>query len=565
MIPIMCPSERNIHLTLLHTTDVHGCFTGYDYVNQVSVAGGLSRVYAYVQRCRQKNPEGVVLLDGGDVLQGQPVTYYYNYVATREPHLVARLMNTMGYDAGCMGNHDFEAGHPVYDRWLRQCAFPVLGANVLDEHTGRTYLKPYTVIERKGVRIAVLGLVTTAIPYWLPKNLWSGIVFASQVETARYWMEYIRANERPHLVVGLFHSGIAGGISVPGYEENQTLQVIREVPGFDVVCCGHDHKRHCMQVPSSDGRVVQVVSPSAMAGMVGEVTADIALCGDVVTGKTVSCRLVDVGNMPVEEESALDKQFVPEFEAVERFVGEQVGRIDRTVLSRDAYFGPSAFVDLIHTIQLELSGADVSFAASLVYDEAIARGGVHVRDMFNLYKYENFLATLRMTGKEIRGALEMIYDNWTLQMHSSHDRLMRVSRLMDDGQHYAFVNLSFNFDTAAGIRYTVDVTQPAGNKIGIASMADGTPFDDDKVYTVVTNSYRANGGGEIFTKGAGIPLAELSCRLISVTPEDIRYHFIRYMRSKDIVRPRVLNQWKFVPEDWADPAVRRDRMLLFHE
>lgn len=562
---IMRPTERNIHLTLVYTTDVHGCFTGYDYVNRKTVPGGLNRVFAHVRRCRQKQPDGVILLDGGDVLQGHPTTYYYNYVDRKVPHLVARMMNHMGYDAGCMGNHDVETGHDTYDRWVAQCRFPVLGANVLDAQTGRPYLKPYTIVERQGVRIAVLGLTTAAVPYWLPRPLWSGLAFAPLVGTARTWMEHIRTCERPHIVVGLFHSGAEGGITVPGYEENQTLQIAREVPGFDLICCGHDHHRHLLRVTSSDGNVVPVISPSAMAWMAGEVVFDVTLRGDELVDKTVTPRLVDVSAIQSDEDADLQQLFASDFECVEQFANRPVGRFATTVLSRDAYFGPSPFVDLLHTMQLELTGADVSFAAALVYDEAIPRGQVYVRDMFNLYKYENFLSTLRLSGREIKGALEMVYDNWTVQMTSPRGPLMRMSRSLDNGCNYAFVNLAFNFDSAAGICYTVDVTQPAGRKIHIESMADGTPFDENRMYTVVTNSYRANGGGEIFTQGTGIPLNELAGRILTVTIEDIRYHFIRYIRKQGEVRPKSLHQWRFVPEDWAVPAIRRDRMLLFAE
>ena len=155
-----------------------------------------------------------------------------------------------------------------------------------------------------------------------------------------------------------------------------------------------------------------------------------------------------------------------------------------------------------------------------------------MNDMFNLYKYENMLYTMRLTGKEIRDALEMSYDLWTNRMKSPDD-------------------------------YTVDVTKPDGEKVAILSMADGTPFDMDKMYKVAVNSYRGNGGGELLTKGSGISQDELKERIIHSTDKDLRYYLMQYIERKKVIEPRALNQWKFIPEEWVAPASMRDYEFLF--
>ena len=124
-------------------------------------------------------------------------------------------------------------------------------------------------------------------------------------------------------------------------------------------------------------------------------------------------------------------------------------------------------------------------------------------------------------------------------------------------------SFSFNFDSAAGIIYTVDVTKPCGSKVTILSMADGTPFHMDKMYTVALNSYRGNGGGELLTKGAGISQDELKERIISSTDKDLRYYLMQYIEQKKVIEPRALGQWKFIPEEWAVPASKRDYEFLF--
>lgn len=119
------------------------------------------------------------MVDNGDILQGQPTAYYYNFIDTVSTHVVAEIQNFMGYAVGNMGNHDVETGHAVYDRWIKQCKFPVLGANIVDNATGKPYLKPYEIINRDGVKIAILGMITPAIPSWLPENC--GAVFILRI------------------------------------------------------------------------------------------------------------------------------------------------------------------------------------------------------------------------------------------------------------------------------------------------------------------------------------------------------------------------------------------------
>ena len=189
--------ETCVSLRILHTSDVHG-----------HVLDSLPRIAAYADLCRSQMEEGsVILTDGGDDLQGHPAAYYYNFVDTASQHIVAATMNRVGYDVATIGNHDIETGRPVFDRWISECGFPVLGANIIDKKTGEPYLKPYEILERQGVRIAVLGLITPAIPNWVPEVLWQGLRFDGMLAAARHWVPIIQQREHPDLIVGLFHSG----------------------------------------------------------------------------------------------------------------------------------------------------------------------------------------------------------------------------------------------------------------------------------------------------------------------------------------------------------------------
>ncbi len=570
----MAAQECEVTLKLVETSDVHGCYFPYDFIKRKPMSGSLARVSSFVKEQREQYGDRFILMDNGDILQGQPIAYYYNYIDTVSVHVNAAMLNYLKYDVGNMGNHDVEAGHSTYDRWVEQCNFPVLGANIIDlsrsgtdgidlhpdnaSSSVATYLKPYQIIERDGVKIAVLGMITPAVPLWLPEQLWSGLRFDDMEKTAAKWMKIIREKENPDVVVGLFHTG---------WEQNETDEMIengseniaRNVPGFDVIFLGHDHVRRCEKIVNVEGDSVLLVNPGSMAKVVSDVTLTVRKQNGNLVGKSVCGTLTDMKDYPVDK--AFMNEFAPQYDATEMFVSRKVGEIKESITTKDAYFGPSAFVDLIHQLQLDISGADISFCAPLSYNAEIRKGDIFMSDMFNLYKYENMLYVMLLSGKEIKNFLEMSYSIWTNVMTSADDRLMLLND--HDNGFGGFRNPTFNFDSAAGIVYTVDVTKPQGEKINIISMADGSPFDMNRMYKVAVNSYRGNGGGNLLTEGAGIPKKELGKRIISSTDKDLRYYLMKRIEEVKVLEPKPLNQWKFIPEEWAVPAAERDYIYLF--
>ncbi|GAE16278.1 5'-nucleotidase [Bacteroides pyogenes JCM 6292] len=223
--------EKTVNLKIVQTSDVHGNYYPYDFITRTGWEGSLARVHSFVKQERECYKDNLLLFDNGDILQGQPTAYYYNFIDTVSPHLCAEIMNYMGYDAGNMGNHDVETGHAVFDRWVESCRFPILGANIVDLSTDEPYLPPYKVFEREGVKVALLGMITPAVPVWLPENLWKGLRFDDMEETARRRMNVIREKEKPDVVIGLFHAGQREEPPMPGEcNENASLQVARNVP-----------------------------------------------------------------------------------------------------------------------------------------------------------------------------------------------------------------------------------------------------------------------------------------------------------------------------------------------
>jgi 2',3'-cyclic-nucleotide 2'-phosphodiesterase/3'-nucleotidase len=555
-------------LIILETTDLHGVVLPYDFMEQQKTDVSLASIASYVKKARS-GPAPVFLLDNGDNLQGQPSVYYYNFIDTVSPHINAVAFNSLEYDAITVGNHDIEAGHAVYDRLVREYHFPLLAANAVNLSTGKPYFKPFTIIEKKGIRVAVFGLVTPSIPQWLPPELYSGMEFRDMLETAKEYMPQIK-KEKPDLIVGLFHSGWDGrdDESTGGshYDKNGVAAIAQNVPGFDVILCGHNHNVVNTTIVNSEGDSVLILEGGSRAQKIARV--DVRF----VRNSGGKVRPVAKGSIVDVRDYSPDPEFISNFKVhdadVKEYVSKVIAHSEANMSSRDSYFGSSPFVDMVHSIQLEITGADISFSAPLSFDVSIPAGPVTVGDMFKLYRFENMLYTMWMTGSEIKNYLEYSYSDWLNTMKGPGDNLLKFQMtkegkiLIRNGEAW-LANQPYNFDSAAGIDYTVDVSKPVGKRVTIKSFSNGTPFEMNKRYDVAVNSYRGNGGGGHFTSGAGIQAAKLPERLVSSTDKDLRYYILVNLENRKTIRPAALNNWKIVPEAWVKKAMRKDYELLF--
>lgn len=558
----MARQAKTVTLRLIETSDVHGAFFPYNYTERRPMQGTMARVSTYLKRQRKSYGDRIILLDNGDILQGQPTCYYTNYIKTDAPNIAAEVINYLQYDAQNFGNHDVETGHAVYDKWVSEMKCPVLGANIVDTNTGKPYVKPYTIIEREGVRVAILGMLTPAIPNWLHESLWTGLRFEEMIQSARHWVKVLKEREKADVIVGLFHSGWEGGITTPDYDEDVSRKIAETVEGFDVIFFGHDHTERNTTVNG-----VLCLDPSCNAVKVAQATITLKINNEKPDSKSIEVvskkgEIVDITG------ESIDQHFMAHFQsqtdAIRQFVERQLGTFVSPMRSRDCFFGPAPFTDLIHLLQLEHTHADVSFNAPLAFNTDISAGPIYMSDMFKLYRFENKIYVLRMTGEEIRKHLEMSYDLWTNSMQHADDHIMLLApKAPGDNQREGFKNYTFNFDSAAGIDYVVDVTKPKGQKVNILRFSDGRPFDEKAWYKVAMNSYRGNGGGELLTRGAGIPLDSINNRIIYMSERDQRYYLTQKIEREGRVEGKSLNNWHFIPEAWARPAIERDRKLLF--
>lgn len=556
--------SSEVFIKIIFTSDVHGNYFPYDFRHERWGKGSLQRVHAFVAKECQVNPANTLLIDGGDMLQGEPTAYFYNYISKSKRHKVADICNYIGYDAAVIGNHDIETGHEIFDKYVNDCNFPVMGANAVDEETGEPYFEPYKVFNRQGIKIAVIGLITPAIPHWIPKDIWKGIRFEDMRTSAEKWIKKVKEEESPDFIIGLFHSGLEDGIDTSDYKENATREVAEKVEGFDLILYGHDHASNMEEVTTHCGKSVMCVNPGCYAYSVAvvDIGFTVGKTGKVLT-HDINCTLNYIGTLHNTHASDYRRHFNFAFNDVKKFATEKIGTFLNRVDVTDAYFGSSAYIDLIQRLQIKVSGADISFTAPLFFNASIEAGDIKVSNLFDLYRFEDHLYTLILTGKEIKNYLEMSYAAWTNQMKTIDDTMLMISPMKNNPDRMGFTNFIFNFDSAYGIEYEVDITKPEGSKVRILRMADGKPFRMNEIYTVAMTAYRCNGGGELLTKGAGLTKEEIDSRIIGVSEHDVRYYLLQYIKELGTINPQPNNHWKFIPEDWAKAAAERERDILF--
>lgn len=556
------PHKRTTRLKIIATSDVHGCFMPYDFIENKPASGSLARSCTYINNMRKHYGNRLILLDCGDMLQGQPICHYFNSTKNGEMNIASRAINYLKFDACAIGNHDLATGNDVFDKWTRECGCPIVAANMTDSTTGKPYCPPYAILEREGIKIAVLGMVTSAAPLWLYGKLRNRLHFESITTVAASWVESIRNEEHPDLIIGLFHSGWNGGTSTDLYDENEVERTARDVPGLDAIFFGHDHVTRQETITNKSGHKVPCLNPSCNANSLAVADVTITKEGSRVVCKTISGSICDIKDE--QPDLAFMEYFKEAAEETITYCSKRIATIDKPIHAIDGLFGNAPFTDLIHNLQLAITHADISLCGPLSANISIEKGLICVRDMFKLYKYDDLLYVMRLNGMEIKACLEMSYELWTNTMTTPYDHIVLIAN--DTEGHGSLPKLKnniFNFDSAAGIDYEVDVTKPYGQKIKIKQMSDGKPFCENRWYNVVTNSYRGNGGGDLLTKGAGIAVESLQQRIVWQSDKGQRQCLMEQMSCSGTIAPKANNNWKFVPEEWADKAIARDKANIF--
>ena len=556
------PEDGTYTFRVLTTNDVHGHYFDSLYVSD-GTANSLMNVSWYADSIRVADgAENVILLDAGDCLQGDNAAYYYNYVDTLSKHVYARMVEYIGYDSVVVGNHDIETGHPVYDRMVKSMKVPFLAANAIRTDNGKPYFQEYVTLKRHGLNVTIIGFTNPNIKGWLSPGLWFGMEFESLLPYAQETVDRIKAKEKSDVVIVAVHAGTGRGDGA--VLESQGLDLFQSLEGVDFVICAHDHRP---VVHKNDS--ICLINAGSHCRSLGYGTVTLTVEGGKVVAKSVDAELLQMDKKNVNVQ--MQREFQADYEAVKAFTLQKVGTLKADLHTRDAYRGMSDYINLVHTLSIGCTPAQISFAAPLTFDGSIKAGTLVYNDLFTIYPYENQLFVVKMSGEEIKNYLEYSYDMWINTIDSADDRLLKIVNHGDPRtglKRWSFVNRSYNFDSAAGLVYTVDVTKPYGSRVNIESLADGSAFETAATYNVAMTSYRASGGGGLMREGAGIDTDKIEERVVEYYPEirDILYDYLKKTGSIDptvIGDPAVIGKWSFIPEKLASEAMDTDMKLLF--
>lgn len=546
-------------LRVIATTDVHGRFFDTDLLDGTERKGSLARLSAYLKQQRSEY-RNVIYLDAGDILQGTIEDYQDITAQFDRSSLAARAYNLLGCQAIAFGNHDFAVGAPSFERFDKTSEFPLLGANVYFDEYG-DYLPPFRILDFKGLKVAILGLSTPIVNYSIPADRMGGLEVKDVVKTAEFFVPYLRKQEKADVVIGLVHSGMDNGrMDSEGVYENAVRSLVAQVDGFDLIIYGHDHEAECTRLVSARGDSVLVINPGPYAMNAAAVTLSVDRSNPERVTVSTSGSIEDITSQ------VPDPQFMKGlsgwYDDVYQYADSVIGTLPAPLEGNGLLWRRSSYLDYIHGIQMGFNAAEISLTSPVFTVPYIPQGDVRIKDVLGMYRFDNTMVSVMLRGNEIRDVLEYSADYFynTVQK-DKQGGLLRLGAANGRGERSPLYSMRF-LVTAAGVSYTVDVTQPKGKRVCMVSMADGTPFDPDKLYRTTVNSFLYGGDESALLVATGITRKEMRKRLITSGAADIRFYMLTELALKheagNSVRIRPVSNWKLIPENVVNSCLSVD-------
>ncbi|HEY8720045.1 bifunctional metallophosphatase/5'-nucleotidase [Pengzhenrongella sp.] len=511
-------------LTVLGTTDLHGNLFNWDYFKDAEYDDaahndvGLAKVATLVTAVRhERGRHRTLMIDAGDTLQGTPLAYYY---AKIEPigrgtvHPMAAAMNRIEYDAAALGNHEFNYGLDLLRTFGKQLRFPLLGANAIDDETGRPAFAPYLLKRvdlgrRRPVVVGILGLTNPGIAIWDRDNVAGKLSFPGLVEQAAVWVPRMRAAGADVVVVAA-HSGAdtssSYGDALP-WPENASTLVAAQVPGIDAILVGHAHVEIAERFVTNEqtGRQVLLTEPLKWGMRLSVIDLDLAWRGGRWSVQAAHAQVLNANTVP--EDAAVAGLLRADHEKVRAYVNGVIGSCTQAMSAATARFEDSAALDFINLVQARTvraglvgtASADLpvlSIAAPFNPDAAIPAGSVSVRDVAGLYIYDNTLLGVTMTGAGVKEYLEKSAQFFKAQTTAGPFAASEVCNAVTPTAPNGTPD--YNYDVMSGLdarlEYDIDLAKPVGSRI-LGLSYGGAPIEAAASFVVAINNYRASGGG----------------------------------------------------------------------
>ncbi|HEX6575491.1 MAG TPA: 5'-nucleotidase C-terminal domain-containing protein [Gemmatimonadaceae bacterium] len=499
-------------LLVLSTTDTHGRIRSWDYYgDSAESVRGLTRAATIVDSVRAANPGRVLLVDAGDLLQGNPFAYVAMKQFADSANPIIAAMNAMGYDAAAIGNHEYNYGVPYLERAVSQAKFPMLSANTW-KPDGTHKFRAWTIVERQGVKIGIVGATTPGVMVWDAENVKGRVNLTDIIPAVRTAVGEVKA-AGANVVIVTVHSGLNepasyDTVSTGLPSENVSERIAKEIPGIDLVVYGHSHREQ----PDLHIGNTLLVQPKNWATSVG--VAHLSLSRENRSWRVTSSRGETIQSRGHAENALVTNTVANVHNASVAYANTVIGNTAVAWRGDSARLMDTPLIDLINEVEKKAANADLASSAAFTLDAALAAGPITVARIAQLYPYDNTLRAVRITGKQLRDYLEFS---------------ARYYPRVENGRPVPDPEIpGYNFDMITGADYTIDLTRPIGSRVTSLSFK-GKPVAPTDSFTLALNNYRqTGGGGYAMLKGAPVVFDQ---------QQEIRQLLIDEVRAKGTLDP----------------------------
>jgi len=459
--------DETVCISILHTTDLHGHILPTSDYDGTADRGGIARCVTQIRRWRQQNPNSI-LIDAGDVYQGTDVSL------RNKGELMIDLFNHLKYDAWVIGNHEFDWTIEPFHQALQRSAMPVLAANTLlegnpagelpDAKNPLAKIQPYILREIAGIRLAVIGITTPGMPFWLPREFTAGIDFEHPVEPVRRAIAKAKGDGADAVVL-TGHMGLKPRTGGDDFA-NSVMALTSEFPGVVAFIAGHTHQA----IPSRVTNGVLFTQADHFGIHVGRVDLLFDRTSKKLLHREAICELMD---NRFHRDQVVISRVASQLTESAADLAQPIGELAEVLRAQSQPGRPSDIEKLIGAAIIEsLLERKVAIDGVIhgVFDSnaQLLAGPKTINDIWNIIPYENFVVTATLSPDEIKTVMEEVY--------ASHEARNLV-----------------------GIEVNVE---GGGRDRRIASMAfpDRGPLERGKKYVIAVNSFDARSGGHHFMK-----------------------------------------------------------------
>ncbi len=520
-----------VTLNILLTSDIHGTVYPIHYQDNSQADIGLAKISTLIKKERSQNTN-VLLIDNGDFIQGTPFTYHYATYEKNMENPMSLLANYLEYDIAIIGNHEFNYGMDILNNAVATANFPYLSANILDKNRKEPYFgKPYiTKHIESNIKIAILGVTTHYIPHWEQAHHIKDLQFEDAFETTKKWVSYIRKHEKSDLLVVAYHGGFERDLQtgVPTEVltgENQGYAMCHEIEGIDILLTGHQHREIAHTVING----VTILQTGCNGHSVGKVTVTFEKAEQKWVKKESYSELLPVQGIAADQDVL---SLVANYEEkTQNWLDQPIGLIYGDMQISDAMqtrLQDHPFIEFINKIQMDI--ANVSISCTSLFHNTSPGFPKHVtmRDIVSNYIYPNTLKVIRITGADIKDALELSASYFTLKADGSI--IVTPTYIEPKPQHY-------NYDMWEGISYVLNISKPIGERVE-SLQYKGAPLNINEEYDVVMNNYRASGGGNFFMFQNKLVVKDI--------PTDMSELIANYISKHKRIEATVNHNWKVI-------------------